>query len=102
MEYQQKFNIDRTRWLLNHYPLIGKGHNWCDLTQDAVEELILHEDSIRRFCRYAHCPDELYKQIILLNSSNMNVKKFVPHDIRFIDWSVGESHPKPIRNVILI
>lgn len=97
LKCQIKLKIDRTRWLFNRYPLIAKGHNWCDLTHEAVKELIHNINSIRRFCRFAHCPDELYKQIVLLNSKNENARKIASEDIRYIIWREGEIHPKVFR-----
>jgi len=90
---QYKFHINRLIWLKKHYPKFGKGHNWCDLTQPAVEALIKASKDIIKFTRFTHCSDELYKQIILLNDSELS-KSISPIDIRKIDWSDRDNHPK--------
>ena len=90
---QHKLNTNRLKWLSIKYPIWAKGHNWCDLTEDAVRALIESSHDIRKFTRFTHCPDEMYKQIILLNNSGLK-DTIAKYDIRRIDWGEGESHPK--------
>lgn len=90
---QYKLHTDRLIWLRQHYPKFAKGHNWCDLTEPAVKTLIEAASDIRKFTRFTHCSDELYKQIILVNNQELS-KTISPIDIRKIDWEEGAAHPK--------
>lgn len=89
---QLKISINRLKKLKSVFPVLRHGHNWCDLKQEAVEEIISKEKEIKRFSRFSSCGDEMYKQIILCNSE----KPFPLTDesIRGIDWSSGGRHPK--------
>lgn len=91
---QYKFHINRLKWLRKHYPIIGKGHNWCDLTDKAVEVLIKSARDIRRFCRFTHCSDEMYKQIVLFNQPVAKTGPFSPFDIKMIEWEDDSDHPR--------
>lgn len=91
---QYKFKVNRIKRLKRKYPIFGKGHNWCDLTQHAVGAIVNAEKDIKRFCRFTHCSDEMYKQIILLNQPSEAVGAIATEDIRLIDWSAGGSHPR--------
>lgn len=91
---QYKLKTDRLAWLKAHYPNLGKGHNWCDLTQGAVEKLMEAKKDIRKFTRDTHCSDEMYKQIVLLNQSVDAIGPITDSDIRYIDWSEKGNHPK--------
>lgn len=95
--YQYKMKTDRLAWLQSHYPIIGKGHNWCDLTQAAVEKLIAARRDIRRFTRFTHCSDEMYKQIILLNTPENVIGPISGVDIHYVDWSESDIHPRTLR-----
>ena len=90
--FQFKIGVNRLKKLKSTYPLLRQGHNWCDLKQEAIEEIISNEKEIKKFSRFSLCGDEMYKQIILCNSK----KNFsLTYDnIRAIDWSNGGSHPK--------
>lgn len=90
---QYKLKTNRLHWLKNHYPILGKGHNWCDLTEPAVEALMKSRRDIARFTLFTHCSDEMYKQIIILNHPELS-KTICRADIRKIDWKEGDSHPK--------
>lgn len=91
---QYKLNTNRLIWLKRHYPIIGKGHNWCDLTHNAVAALIRAKKHIHKFCRFTLCSDEMYKQIIILNQPSSIVGPLADIDIRLIDWSNGGDHPR--------
>lgn len=75
---------------------LGKGHNWCDLTQKAVEKLVQSEKAIRKFTRFTHCSDEMYKQIILLNQTEDEIGLISKTDIRYIDWVEKGNHPRTL------
>ncbi len=94
--FQYKFHTNRLLWLKSRYPILGKGHNWCDLTQKAVEKLVQAEAEIRRFTRFTHCSDEMYKQIILLNQPEDEIGAISDTDIRYIDWSESRVHPRTL------
>lgn len=94
--FQYKFHINRLTWLKSKYPTLGKGHNWCDLTQNAVEILLQSKKNIRKFTRFTHCTDEMYKQIILLNQPVDKIGDISETEIRYIDWSDGGSHPRTL------
>lgn len=93
---QHKMHINRLIWLKNQYPILGKGHNWCDLTHRAVEKLIQAEGNIRKFTRFTHCSDEMYKQIVLLNQPEEQIGAISNIDIRYIDWSENNNHPRTL------
>lgn len=91
---QNKIKIDRLKCLKTKYPILGKGHNWCDLTQVAVEKLIEAEEDIREFTKFTLNSDEMYKQIILLNQPANSIGPIATKDIRCIDWSKKGKHPR--------
>lgn len=68
-----------------------KGDEWCSLTRNAVMWILEQEKWIRKRFRFTCCPDEIYKQTILMNSPFKD-KVFVPilnqnAAIRLIDWN---------------
>lgn len=74
-----------------------KGDQWLSITDAAVKCILEHEDYIRRRFKYTCCPDEIYKQTVLMNngfsdkvfrttSNNMNSA------IRSIDWKRGNPY----------
>lgn len=89
---QIKIGIDRLKKLKSLFPVLRQGHNWCDLKQDAVEEIVSKEKEIKKFSRFSSCGDEMYKQIILCNSKKGFTLTY--DNVRAIDWSNGGSHPK--------
>lgn len=91
---QYKMRINRLVWLKTQYPILGKGHNWCDLTQSAVEKLMQAKCDIRKFTRFTHCSDEMYKQIILHNQADNAIEPISNINIRFIDWRKNDNHPR--------
>lgn len=92
--YQYKMKINRLIWLQTKYPILGKGHNWCDLTQAAVAKLIAAKNDIRRFTRFTHCSDEMYKQIVLLNQPEKQIGAISTLGIRYIVWDESKNHPR--------
>lgn len=92
--YQYKMKTNRLTWLKAHYPKLGKGHNWCDLTEAAVAKLVESKRHIRKFTRFTHCSDEMYKQIILLNQSEHLIGPISQEDIRYIIWCDNGNHPR--------
>lgn len=89
---QLKLGIDRLKVIKKEYPNLRHGHNWCDLTQEAVEEILSHKYNIKRFFFLTSCGDEMYKPTILYNSALRNT--LTNEDIREIDWSNKGPHPK--------
>ena len=75
-----------------------KGDNWLSVTHDAVECILAHEDYIRRRFRFTMCPDEIYKQTILMNCGFAE-RMFKPREdgnmnsaLRSIDWKRGRPY----------
>lgn len=93
---QQKLKINRNSFLKKKYPILGKGANWGNFTQDAVKILIKAEKDIRRFCFHTICSDEMYKQIVLINNNSSIYTEEDTDGIRYIDWSAGGNHPKTL------
>ncbi len=71
-----------------------KGDQWCSLPHDAVEYLLAHKNYIRKRFRFTNCPDEIYKQTVLMNSPFQS-QVFQPETgtqnaaLREIDWKRG-------------
>lgn len=62
--WQEKLGVDRLkRRGMKPY----KGGQWGSFPQEAVEYLLKNEKKIRRMIRFSSCPDEVYKQVILIN-----------------------------------
>lgn len=91
---QYKLSVNRLKWLKRHYSIIGKGYNWCDLPHKSVEVLMGAASDIRRFCRFTHCSDEMYKQTVLLNRCAREIGEMAPEDIRMIEWMPDGIHPR--------
>lgn len=89
---QLRLKVDRLKKLQKKYPIIAKGHQWCDLTQPVVSKIVELEGEIKQFSRYTHCVDELYKQMVVLN--NPAIAPIADYDNRAIDWTNGGCHPK--------
>lgn len=74
------------------------GAQWASITHGFCEYLVAHAERICAMFRFTLCPDELYKQTLLMESpfaehiySTENSDKATQ---RFIDWSRGHSgHP---------
>lgn len=73
-----------------------KGDQWVSLCHDAVEYLLSRKDLIFKRFSYCCCPDEIYKQTVLMNSPFRNCV-YQPENsnqrarLRLIDWDRG--HP---------
>lgn len=73
-----------------------KGDNWVSLSRDAAEYLLSRKDFIFKRFSYCCCPDEIYKQTVLMNSPFRN-SVYQPENpnqrarLRLIDWDRG--HP---------
>lgn len=93
---QYKFSVNRLISLKKRYPKLGKGHNWCDLNEKAVELLLNSKRKVLKFTKFTLCSDEMYKQIILMNADPKKIGGISKKDIRYILWCPGESHPKDL------
>lgn len=85
---QAKLKIDRIKRNLSN-KIIKRGTNWCSITEEAVKLILSKERFIKKICKYTSCADEMYKQIILLNSS----LPIFNEDLRYVDWSMGGNNP---------
>lgn len=86
--------VNRLKKWVHNYPIYAKGSNWCSLTREAVELLLSRKKDIHKMTRFTNCPDEVYKQIILLNSR----LKCINNDLRFTDWRGMIHHPRIINS----
>lgn len=73
-----------------------KGDQWMSITDAAVHCLLKNENYIRQRFKYTNCPDEIYKQTVLMNNGFGN-KKYVASAnensaIRSIDWKRGRPY----------
>lgn len=94
--YIQKFlKINRCKKdKFRHY----KGDEWCSLSHNAVNYILLREHFIRE--RYCHtsCADEIYKQTILMNNTYFRERIYIPEQsfqnsgLRLIDWNRGKPY----------
>lgn len=90
---QEKLGIDRIRHMRNM--IIRRGPNWVSLPHCAVELLVVQRAFIYKITTHSVCADEMYKQIILLNTDCQDIK--MPKDcscLRMVDWERGTGkHP---------
>ncbi len=89
---QEKMNIDRVKNIK-----VKKGYNWASLTSKSVEILLEKERVIKRMTFASLCADEIYKQTILCKYAADTIyydKYGNTTDLRYVDWSEGEDHPK--------
>ena len=76
---------------------IYKGDQWCSLSHDAVIYLLSKKKNIEQRFRWTCCPDEIYKQTILMNSHFRN-SVYIPEQslqnaaLRLIDWTKGSPY----------
>lgn len=74
-----------------------KGDQWCSLSREAVQYILSKTNYIYKRYKYTSCPDEIYKQTILMNS-RFKSKRFesqensINDSLREIDWSRGTLH----------
>lgn len=94
IEMQKLFKVSRCakdKWSLY------KGDNWMSITHDAVKCILEHEEYIRKRFKYTNCPDEIYKQTVLMNCGYGD-KIFRPDNnktneaVRSIDWLRGSPY----------
>lgn len=85
---QNLLKIDR---LKNQSIVVMKGHNWCDLTQNAVEILLQKEKEILKFTKFSLCSDEVYKQTFLSGCG----LEICNNDLRLVDWSRSPNGNNP-------
>jgi hypothetical protein len=84
---QRKLKTDRLKHL--KHP-VYKGAQWVSLTEASVRFLLGRKAWIRRFTRLTFCPDEIYKQTVLIGCG----RPFENNNLRLIDWSRGgDGHP---------
>lgn len=89
---QEKMNIDRVKNIK-----VKKSYNWASLTSKSVEILLEKERVIKRMTFASLCADEIYKQTILCKYAADTIyydKYGNTTDLRYVDWSEGEDHPK--------
>ena len=89
---QEKININRVKNIK-----VKKGYNWASLTNKSVEVLLEKESMIKRMTFASLCADEIYKQTILCKYAADTIfydEYGNTTDLRYVDWSEGEDHPK--------
>ena len=84
--------VDRLKKMKKAKKKPAYGSNWCSLTYEAVNFLISSQAEIRRIVAHTTCPDEFYKQTILLNGG----LPIVNDNLRYIDWSACLPNPKTL------
>lgn len=91
--FQQYFKIDRIRSLKGM--TIKRGWNWVSIPHSAAKLLVDREKWIRKITRFSICSDEMYKQLVLLNSDQTIFRKDGKHtSMRYVDWARREgNHP---------
>ncbi len=96
-QWQKKFGIDRIK---GRFPLFCRGQNWCSLTAEAVDHLLLHADDIRTLIRHTAHPDEGYKQLFIYNDARLAPSiaredgSNRPLSLVRTDWPPGALHPR--------
>lgn len=82
---QERLGVDRIKHLKGM--IIKRGWNWVSLPHSAAELLVKKKRWILRITRYSICADEIYKQLVLLNSpEKMYRKDDKCTSLRFVDW----------------
>lgn len=87
--HYHRFSADRTFYY---------GAQWASITDGFCGFLVQHADEIKRLFRFSLCPDELYKQTMLMSSpfaANLYSAGCSDESTqRFIDWTRGHhGHP---------
>lgn len=83
----QKGRINRLKQI--PFP-IQKGSQWCSLSNEAVRILLENEKLVNRMTFMTNCPDEIWKQTILLKYFKEEGKlKLAKDSLRYIDWKRG-------------
>lgn len=92
---QNKFNIVQSKLNINRLKdsdlIIKRDYNWSTLTSKGVELILNNEKKIKQLTFMSICADEIYKQIILINSELKNNiyidENGNRNDLRLVDWS---------------
>lgn len=93
IKIQQLLHISRCKKdILTLY----KGDQWLSITDAAVHCILNNENYIRHRFKYTNCPDEIYKQTILMNNGFDNkvfhAEKGMNSALRSIDWKRGQPY----------
>ena len=93
IKMQEKMHVSRCA--CDPWPLY-KGDNWMSITEAAVRCLLEHEEYIRGRFKFTCCPDEIYKQTVLMNCG-FDERMYVPTGtenvvLRAIDWERGRPY----------
>lgn len=93
IKIQKKIHVSRCA--CDPWPL-HKGDNWMSITDAAVRCILEHEEYIRGRFKFTCCPDEIYKQTVLVNCG-FTGKLYVPTSkenaaLRAIDWERGKPY----------
>ncbi len=83
---QEKLGVER---LKRHGMKAYKGGQWGSFNHDAVMCLLKNEKKIRSMIRFTCCPDEVYKQVILMHNGH----PVDPEDWRYLVNAGGSPSP---------
>ncbi len=74
---------------------IRKGANWFSITHDLAAHVLANESTVKKYFRYAYCPDEMF--LHTLATSSPFCDSVVNDALRYTDWSgEAEGHPKTL------
>lgn len=76
------------------------GSSWWTISSDCARYILDFVDKERKFVdffRLTLCPDEIFFQTIIMNSEY--ITRICNNNLRYIDWSEGESNPKVLSKV---
>lgn len=91
------FGIDRTRHLPDGF-VFQKGAQWFSITHALAEHLLAKESEIRSIFSETYCPDEMFVQTAIMNSSFRSTLPETAFDndhascLRYIDWKRGNPY----------
>ena len=94
MDLQRKTGVDRLKDVDMD---IRVGANWFSITNELAKYVISKESLIKRLFSYGYCPDELFLQTIVYNSSFINnvCREYTNDNLnckRLIDWNRGSPY----------
>ena len=75
------------------FEILQKGCNWCSITNELVEYILLQEEKINRMVRKSKCADEIFIQTIVANSEfkdrlyNINFNNDYQACLRYVIWN---------------
>lgn len=76
---------------------VKKGAQWCSVTHNFVNYLLLHKEEIRKYFNHTYCPDELFIQTLCWNSEFKNFIYNLNDEFegckRYIKWVDGTLQP---------